>query len=112
MVHFKDLLIEKKYHSHFDVNVKNGIVTSFKSDFGNETMEEIQKMVNVLIRHEYLELTEEEINVAIPIDVIDDDDEYYLETYHNIGDDSSEYYNEFDSVVLFDQDFLDEILLG
>jgi len=112
MTHFKNLLDEMKYLSIFDIRIdQNGKVLEFKSEFGDETLEDVQKMVNVLIRKKGITLNGKERNLDINIDDIGEDKyPYYVDIYHDIDDIESP--REEDSVIPFTKRLLNQFLKG
>ena len=109
MVHFKDLLKDCEFCSSFNVNIdQDGKVMNFKSEFGDETLDDVQKLVNVLISKGGVTLNGKERNLSIEIDDIgDEENPYCIDVYHyddgvGIEDD--------DSVTPFTQELVDEIL--
>jgi hypothetical protein len=108
MVHFKDLLKDLIYPSGFEVVIDGkGTVISFKSDSGIETIEDIQKFINVMVKHGYITIREEGQVITISIDDIGMDDyPYYIDVYHNLPDGIQDE----DSVVPYTQELIDEIM--
>lgn len=109
-VHFTELLKENLYCSYFEVVVdEKGTVTSFTSDFGNETLEDIQKLVNVLVRHGGITINGKGQVIHISIDDIgDDENPYCIDVFHDLMDGVQDE----DSVIPFTQELIDEFIVG
>lgn len=109
-IHFTELLRENKYCSSFEVVVDEvGTIKSFTSDFGNETLNDIQKMVNVLIRQGGITINGKGQVIHINInDIGDNEYPYYIDVYHNLEDGIQDD----DSVIPFDQELIDEFIIG
>lgn len=112
MVHFKDLLKENKFCSYIDVLLDpRGEVVNFTSEFGDESLEDVQKMVNVLIREGYIKLDGTVKNVSINIDDIgDEENPYCIDLYFYDEDGNQDEDNT--PVIPFDQELLDKFLIG
>ena len=105
MIHFKDLLKENKFCSSIDVTIDPmGEVVNFVSDFGNETLSDIQRLVKVLIGKGCIKLNGTTRNVSINIDDIGDEDPYSIDVYHEDDEEGDD-----NSVITFNQEFIDEV---
>lgn len=107
MVHFKDLLKETKYCSSFEVEVnKKGVVTGFESEFGNETIEDIQKLVTTLIGEGGITIRRKR-TITINIDDIGDEVyPYCIDVFHNVD----KGVQDDDSVIPYTQELIDKIM--
>jgi len=107
MKHIKNFLKDNRSVS-IDVNInKNGIVKSFKSDFGDETIEEIQTIINRLIEQEYVTKLDDDFSVTIC-----DGDVNSLDIYHNIKHpDFMESFEKYNTCVEVTPEFLNSILI-
>lgn len=107
MIHFKDLLKEMKFSSSFNVVIDTvGEVVNFTSEFGNETLDDIQKLVRVLISHGGITVNGTTRELVINIDDIGEDDyPYYIDVYHDLENGIQDD----DSVIPFTQELINEI---
>ena len=105
MIHFKDLLKENKFCSYINVTIDPmGEVVNFVSDFGNETLSDIQRLVKVLIGKGCIKLNGTTRNVSINIDDIGVEDPYCIDVYHEDDEEGDD-----NSVITFNQEFIDEV---
>lgn len=105
MIHFKDLLKENKFCSSIEVVINPmGEVVKFVSEFGNETLSDIQRLVTVLIGKGCIKLNGTTRNVSINIDDIGDDEPYSVDIYHEDDEEGDD-----NSVISFNQELIDEI---
>lgn len=101
---------EKKWF--WDVNLKidkTGKVLSYVCEDSDEKLDDIQRMVDVLVNKKLLTPSKKSKNydISIVIWVIDETNDLYIEVYHNFENGVSKG----DSVTLFNQEFLNEIMI-
>lgn len=105
MIHFKDLLKENKFCSYINVTIDpKGNVENFVSDFGDETLTDIQRLVDVLVGKGCIKLNGTTRTVSINIDDIGDGEPYSIDIYHDDDDEGDD-----NSVISFNQEFIDEV---
>jgi len=82
----KNLGIEHGEMFYFTLD-ENGKIEHSKYDFTKTTTDELQQMINKLIRLKMITLVKnKQTIVSVCVWVIDETDTYYIETFHEIED--------------------------